>query len=145
MIAWGMPRASILDWPALAADYGEYHRHPKNRLCHAIGIPIIVLCLLRWTFWPGTAWPLLAALLPLYMVWDLPLGLAMAVVLAGLAAAAARLPGALFLPLFILGWILQFVGHWYEGRSPAFTRNVTHLLVGPLWILGETGMAKFFR
>ena len=34
------------------------------------------------------------------------------------------------------GWVLQFIGHGvYEKRSPAFVRNLVHLLIGPLWIL----------
>jgi uncharacterized membrane protein YGL010W len=37
--------------------------------------------------------------------------------------------------LFVLGWVFQFVGHYvYEKKSPAFARNLVHLLVGPLWI-----------
>ena len=40
--------------------------------------------------------------------------------------------------LFVFGWVLQFVGHYvYEKRSPAFMKNLTHLLVGPLWILAK--------
>ncbi len=35
---------------------------------------------------------------------------------------------------FVAGWILQFVGHAYEGKSPAFLTNLVHLLVGPLWV-----------
>jgi uncharacterized membrane protein YGL010W len=42
------------------------------------------------------------------------------------------------LALFVFGWILQFIGHYiYEKRSPAFFQNLTHLLVGPLWILAK--------
>jgi uncharacterized membrane protein YGL010W len=42
------------------------------------------------------------------------------------------------LALFILGWVLQFVGHGvYEKRSPAFFKNLAHLLVGPLWVLNH--------
>jgi len=37
--------------------------------------------------------------------------------------------------LFIVGWILQFVGHAIEGNQPAFFRNPVYLLVGPLWVL----------
>jgi uncharacterized membrane protein YGL010W len=37
------------------------------------------------------------------------------------------------LGLFILGWILQFIGHAFEGKPPAFFSNPIHLLVGPLW------------
>ncbi|MBW3671962.1 MAG: DUF962 domain-containing protein, partial [Acidobacteria bacterium] len=40
--------------------------------------------------------------------------------------------------LFIAGWVLQFVGHgMYEKSSPAFLRNLLHLLVGPIWIVND--------
>jgi uncharacterized membrane protein YGL010W len=39
------------------------------------------------------------------------------------------------LALFVLGWILQFVGHAIEGNQPAFLKNPVYLLVGPLWLL----------
>lgn len=38
------------------------------------------------------------------------------------------------LALFVVGWILQFVGHAIEGNQPAFFRNPVYLLIGPLWI-----------
>ena len=50
------------------------------------------------------------------------------------------------LALFVVGWILQFVGHWIEGNSPAFFRNPVYLLVGPLWLarraLAAVGRAR---
>ncbi|HEY0431423.1 MAG TPA: DUF962 domain-containing protein [Pyrinomonadaceae bacterium] len=39
------------------------------------------------------------------------------------------------LALFVVGWILQFVGHFVEGNQPAFFRNPIYLLVGPWWLL----------
>ena len=42
-----------------------------------------------------------------------------------------RLAG-LGLGLFAVGWVIQFVGHYYEGRKPAFVDDVMGLLVGPL-------------
>ncbi|HSE31216.1 MAG TPA: DUF962 domain-containing protein [Pyrinomonadaceae bacterium] len=52
----------------------------------------------------------------------------------------------LALPLFIVGWILQFVGHAIEGNQPAFFRNPIYLLVGPLWLVrhaaAAVGLAK---
>ena len=39
------------------------------------------------------------------------------------------------LALFVLGWILQFIGHAVEGNQPAFFRNPMYLLVGPWWLL----------
>ena len=35
--------------------------------------------------------------------------------------------------LFILGWILQFLGHLFEGNQPAFFKNPVYLFVGPVW------------
>ncbi len=39
------------------------------------------------------------------------------------------------LALFIVGWILQFVGHLIEGNQPAFFRNPIYLIIGPLWFV----------
>lgn len=50
------------------------------------------------------------------------------------------------LALFIVGWILQFIGHAFEGNQPAFFSNPLYLLVGPLWLLRRgaqaVGLAK---
>jgi uncharacterized membrane protein YGL010W len=35
--------------------------------------------------------------------------------------------------LFVLGWILQFVGHWFEGKPPEFMRDPRFLFVGVRW------------
>lgn len=43
------------------------------------------------------------------------------------------------LALFVVGWILQFVGHVFEGNRPAFFQNPLYLLVGPLWLLKRAG------
>ncbi len=35
--------------------------------------------------------------------------------------------------MFVVGWILQFIGHAFEGKAPSFFRDPTFLLIGPLW------------
>lgn len=37
------------------------------------------------------------------------------------------------LALFGVGWVFQFLGHWFEGKMPAFFSNPRYLLVGPVW------------
>lgn len=37
--------------------------------------------------------------------------------------------------LFVIGWILQFIGHFFEGNPPSFLKNPLFLLVGPLWMV----------
>jgi uncharacterized membrane protein YGL010W len=48
------------------------------------------------------------------------------------------------LALFVIGWILQFVGHAVEGNQPAFFRNPVYLLVGPWWLLRRAAAALGF-
>lgn len=35
--------------------------------------------------------------------------------------------------LFVVGWILQFVGHYFEGKPPEFFRDYRFLFVGLRW------------
>jgi uncharacterized membrane protein YGL010W len=42
------------------------------------------------------------------------------------------------LGFFVGGWILQFVGHAFEGKAPAFFSDPRFLLVGPWWWLRKT-------
>lgn len=39
----------------------------------------------------------------------------------------------LALALFILGWLLQFVGHAFEGKPPEFVKDWRFLFVGVRW------------
>ncbi len=126
----------LTDYAALSQDYAAYHRARGNRLCHAVGIPLIVCALCAWTRVRGA--PVVALALPLYFVWDARIGAMLAAFMAACALAAARLPAWAAGAAFVAGWVFQFAGHaLYEKRSPAFTRNLAHLLVGPAWIAAE--------
>lgn len=138
-----MSAPAWLDFEALAADYARYHRTRGNRLCHLVGIPLIVFCIVRWTQPPGSFFPLAAVVLPLYVLWNPRLGLLMAAIIFLMAAAAYGAGLKLTAALFAVGWFFQLLGHKaFEKKSPAFTRNLLHLLVGPLWILRELGALK---
>jgi uncharacterized membrane protein YGL010W len=41
------------------------------------------------------------------------------------------------LTLFLLGWILQFVGHAVEGKPPEFFHDWRFLLVGLRWWIAK--------
>jgi len=123
----------------LLDDYAGYHRDRRNRVMHEIGIPLIVLGV--------------AALMRLAHVGLLDLAL---VAVVATSIYYIRLVGTLAVPAilglfaiyvlslfvswpwaigaFLAGWVFQFVGHAYEGKSPAFLTNLVHLLIGPLWI-----------
>lgn len=50
------------------------------------------------------------------------------------------------LVMFVGGWILQFIGHHFEGNGPKFFQGPIFLLVGVLWvpyaILKAVGLIK---
>jgi uncharacterized membrane protein YGL010W len=130
------------------ADYGAYHRTPGNRACHMLGIPLIVLTLFSLLarvplFVAGgytvtLAEVVLAGSVLFYLTLDITLAVLMTAVSVVFLLVGRQLSWPLALGLFVLGWILQFVGHYvYEKKSPAFYRNFAHLLVGPLWILAK--------
>ena len=134
----------------LLTQYAEYHRDRRNITTHLIGVPMIVFAigvlLARPSFEVGglaltPAWIAFAAA----AVWwltrgDLMLGAAVSLatgVLIWLAAGAVVTWLAWGIGIFVVGWIIQFVGHWYEGRKPAFVDDVTGLLVGPMFVTAE--------
>ncbi|SMF63146.1 Mpo1-like protein [Pseudobacteriovorax antillogorgiicola] len=41
----------------------------------------------------------------------------------------------LAIALFVVGWVFQFIGHYFEGQPPAFFKNPAFLIVGPIWWL----------
>ncbi|HUG55250.1 MAG TPA: Mpo1-like protein [Vicinamibacteria bacterium] len=135
------------------ADYGAFHGTPGNKACHYVGIPLIMVGLFAmlsavplftlggFTF--TLAEVLLLGATAYYLTLDAVLAALMFAVSVGLLVAGRRMPMGLAVALFVVGWVFQFVGHYvYEKRSPAFYRNLAHLLVGPLWILAKaTGRA----
>ena len=34
---------------------------------------------------------------------------------------------------FVLGWVLQFIGHYFEGKPPEFIKDYRFLFVGLRW------------
>ncbi len=129
-------------------DYRACHKTRGNRVTHAIGIPLIVLSLLGLLSEIDLGWGIAgtpfrfdggvallggAGLFYLWLDWRraLPFGL----VLMGIYFLGRALPPPWLWGLFVFGWVLQGIGHfYYEKRSPAFFRNLTHLLIGPFWI-----------
>jgi len=127
----------VLDFKALSNDYARYHTHPLNRACHILGIPMIVFCVVRWTQF-GTPFPAAGVALVLYAFWDVNLAIVMGAVMAAMALAAPLVSFWGIWAIFILGWFFQFAGHeFFEKKSPAFTKNLIHVLVWPMWILAE--------
>lgn len=116
------------------AAYAAYHRDRRNIATHFVGIPMIVFALCVLLARPAFAVP--GTALTISPAW-----------IAGAAAVAAQ-PTAVWLAvgvgLFVAGWIIQFVGHYFEGRKPAFVDDLIGLLIGPLFVVVEAAFALGF-
>jgi uncharacterized membrane protein YGL010W len=138
----------------LLQQYAEYHRDQRNIVTHFVGVPMIVfgvgVLLAGAQFMVGgQALTLAWAVYGLVAVWyltrgHLGIGAATAAAVGVLVLLAHQVSGgpwgtwlAWGLGFFVVGWVIQFVGHYYEGRKPAFADDVIGLLVGPMFITLE--------
>lgn len=135
------------------SQYAAYHRDPRNIASHFIGIPLIVVAVAILLSRPG--WPVAGVLLSpalllavgsawFYLRLEVALGVLMTVLLGlsvwlgqSLAAQSTLVWLSSGVGLFVIGWAIQFVGHYYEGRKPAFVDDVTGLIIGPLFVVAE--------
>jgi uncharacterized membrane protein YGL010W len=143
------------------AQYAAYHRDRRNIATHFVGIPMItfsVIALLArphgqlggLTLSPAAA--LIVATTIFYLRLDLRYGLTMLLLTSlslwgatALAAQATSVWLATSLGLFVAGWVIQFVGHYFEGKKPAFIDDLAGLLLGPLFVVAEAGFALGLR
>lgn len=137
------------------AKYAAYHRDPRNIGTHFVGIPMIVFSLFVILQKPGIelSGVLLTPALVVYLLSTLfylklsiGYGVAMGVLHGALLALALPFAqasllvwGAAGIGLFFVGWVIQFVGHYYEGRKPAFVDDLSGLIIGPLFVVAEFG------
>lgn len=135
------------------AEYAAYHRDRRNIATHLVGIPMIVVALqilLSRPYWGFDGWFLTPALIVaalaslFYLRLDRPLGVLMTLLLALtviLGVQVAALSTTLWLiwgiGLFVVGWVFQFIGHYFEGRKPAFVDDIMGLAIGPLFVVAE--------
>ncbi len=146
----------------LMISYARYHRDPRNIATHFVGIPLIIfsigILLARPTFVVSGL-----SLSPAWLLWavttlwyftrgNIFLALSVSVlnfVLISLAQPLGALGTALWLTfgvgIFVVGWVLQFVGHYYEGKKPAFVDDISGLFVGPMFVVAEALFATGWR
>lgn len=145
------------------ARYAAYHRDRRNIYTHFLGIPLIVLAMVillshplgfDWGgLTPTWAWVGMALSMIYYqhmgwrIVWLMLIYYALNLALAPMLLEV--LPWTWWkigIGLFVIGWIFQFIGHYFEGRKPAFFDDLRGLLAGPLFVIMEwlflLGLAK---
>lgn len=143
------------------AVYAAYHQDARNKATHFVGVPLIMLSLFIPLAWLrvdvggvalSAAMLFAAAVLLYYFLLDVPLGLAMLAFTAALvwlgdviASQGTAEAWAWFGALFVGGWILQLVGHGFEGRRPALADNLFQIFVAPIFLAAEAFFALGYK
>ena len=127
----------------LFTEYAAYHADRRNRACHAVGIPLILLGTMGLSHLVALG-PIDLAIVAgiatlLYYASIDPRGALISTVLfAIIYIIAVRLPWEINLAALVIGWVFQLVGHRFEGTKPKFLENFVYLLIGPLYFFEET-------
>ena len=120
------------------STYAEYHRDPRNIFTHLFGVPLIVFAVSVLLSRPvfdvagfglSPAIVVYAGVMLFYLRLDIAFALLMAGIIgAGMYAAAqiAQMSTMMWLAVglggFIVGWVIQFIGHYYEGEKAGVCR-----------------------
>ncbi|WP_299002622.1 Mpo1-like protein [uncultured Shewanella sp.] len=135
------------------STYKSVHLNRNNVKTHFIGVPLIVLSvfiLLALTpvaiLFGDYRLPidkLAVIVLSIYYLMlniRLALGLILVMLITLLIAnIIADWTGAIWLAigLFVIGWVIQFLGHYFEKAKPAFIDDLDQLLIGPFFLMAE--------
>ena len=136
------------------SEYGESHQNSTNKNIHRVCVPLIMMSLLGIVGEIPTPEILRAyslnfshVIVLLGMLFYLSLSLsfsALMVVVVGpmvvinhfvQQAMGSKETLILWVVVFVLAWVGQFVGHKIEGKKPSFLQDLAFLLIGPLWIV----------
>jgi uncharacterized membrane protein YGL010W len=144
------------------SQYAAYHRDRRNIATHFVGIPMIVAAVAILLSRPvlmhvdgvaiSPALVVVAITALFYLKLDLRVGVAMTAFLLFclwlgqlLAAQSTAVWVSWGVGLFVVGWVFQFVGHYYEGRKPAFVDDIMGLAIGPVFVAAELAFGLGLR
>tara|TARA_Y100000996_G_scaffold99649_1_gene71901 strand:- start:28 stop:495 length:468 start_codon:yes stop_codon:yes gene_type:complete len=141
---------SINDW---IDSYAESHQNSTNKKIHWICVPLImfsllgllsavklfdvkgfemnlcyVLIIFAWLFYLNLSLIIsigmfFISVLQLLLIYYLEINLDNTLLL------------YLYIGIFVVAWIGQFIGHKIEGQKPSFFEDLQFLLIGPAWII----------
>ena len=143
-------------------SYGAYHRDPRNKLTHFFGVPLVTFSLFLFLGWfrfvHPEVLPISVATLFYFGVtiyylrldWmialvQLPFTMTLLLLAEWLAQRSMTLSFTVFLVTFVLGWIIQLVGHAMEGKRPALADNILQVFNAPLFLTIEALSMMGFR
>jgi uncharacterized membrane protein YGL010W len=137
------------------STYKSVHLNKKNVGTHFIGVPAIIWSLmvfLSLVELPVTlgdsgysltlAMVFFMGVLIYYFMLHISLAIGQVIFIIPIfytAHLVAKMPDAPWIAtvVFIVAWIIQFIGHHYEKAKPAFVDDLNQLLIGPFFLMAE--------
>jgi len=138
-----------------AMFYRDYHQNKTNLYTHLIGVPLLILSsmiflgffriispnlfdislaeiatLLMLAYYIFLNWRLGLMLIPIFLVL---LWISALISYQGMTNFSVWF----FIVIFVTGWTFQLIGHFIEGKKPAFLTNARQALVAPLFLIAE--------
>ena len=137
------------------SSYKSVHFNKLNIKTHFVGVPLIVWAVTvllslntftlelagkTITYTPAIIFFSLSMLY--YLALHIKLGLGMLVytiINIYLASLVSDMENAVWIGIsaFVIGWVIQFIGHIYEKAKPAFLDDIMGLAIGPLFLMSE--------
>ena len=135
--------------------YKSVHFNKKNVQTHFIGVPLIVwaitlllslssidITLLGITLKVTAAKVFFTIALLYYfkLHWRIALGMVLYIIPnVYFAEKVAAIDNAYLLAIiiFVIGWVIQFIGHYFEKAKPAFIDDLSQFLIGPFFLMAE--------
>jgi len=133
------------------STYKSVHLNPQNIKTHFIGVPMIIwsaflmLGTIRfdWQDYQISAAMILTVLvLGYYMALHMRLALGLVLFILPVLYTSEQVvhtshPFIIAISIFVIGWVMQFIGHHYEKAKPAFMDDLNQLLIGPFFLMAE--------
>lgn len=140
----------------LFAEYAESHQNQTNKSIHWICVPLIFFTIVGFiSLIPAPHFCItyfgcisIASIIALALVsifyislsWRISIIMLLVMLLMEHFAYAINIhftnySWLIYLSIFVITWIFQFVGHKIEGKKPSFLKDLQFLLVGPIWLL----------
>ena len=131
----------------LLESYEKNHQNPINEAIHIIAIPLIMFSILGMTaaFDIFLEYILVGIVIFYYLKLSKIAALLMLVwllIYLGLVVLLKPYIIEISILLFAFGWILQFLGHFIEGKRPSFFEDLRYFLIGPLFVAQKV-ISKF--
>ena len=136
------------------SDYGVSHQNPTNKKIHWVCVPAIMFTLLGLLslvkfniedFNINLAYILVTLAWLFYLNLSIKISVGMLVISAFSLWVIYQLEQSIglenqsllfiYVGVFVLAWIGQFIGHKIEGQKPSFFEDLQFLLIGPAWLL----------